>query len=102
MPNKTPLDIEIKILSFIEQYPSYGPVHIADELRKEGVSVKPSAVYNVLRRHNLTTRKKRLEHLRIKRGVVAIPSDLDRDREHAKHQSLNTWYPGHIVGMDVF
>ena len=102
MPNKTPLDIEMKILEHIEQYPSHGPVHTADELCQAGVSVKPSAVYNVLRRHDLNTRKKRLEYLRIKRGVVAKPDDLDRDRERSKHRSLDTRYPGHIIGIDVF
>lgn len=102
MPNKTPLDVEMKILDYIEHYPSHGPVRIADELHKTGIMVKPSAVYNVLKRHDLNTRKKRLEHLRIKQGVVATPADLDRDRERSKHRSLDTRYPGHIVGMDVF
>ena len=32
MPNKTPLDIEMKILDFIITYPAYGPVRIAHEL----------------------------------------------------------------------
>lgn len=102
MPNRTPLDVEMNILDYIEQYPSHGPVRIADELRQADVSVKPSAVYNVLRWHHLNTRKQRLEHLRIKHGVVATPADLDRDRERAKHRSLDTRYPGHIIGMDVF
>ena len=57
MPNKTPLDIEMKILDFIITYPAYGPVRIANELAKENVPVKFSAVYNVLKRHNLNTRK---------------------------------------------
>lgn len=102
MPNKTPLDVEMKLLDYSEQYPAYGPVRIADELYKAGITVKPSAVYNVLKRHDLNTRKKRLEHLRIKQGVVATPTDLDRERERSKHRSLNTRYPGHIIGMDVF
>jgi len=102
MPNITPLDVEMRILDYIEQNPSHGPVHIADELCQAGVPVKSAAVYNVLKRHYLNTRKKRLEHLRIKRGVVATPADLDRDRERSKHRSLDTRYPGHIVGMDVF
>lgn len=102
MPNITPLDVEMRILEYSEQSPSHGPVRIADELHKTGVLVKASAVYNVLKRHDLNTRKKRLEHLRIKRGVVATPGDLDRDRERSKRRSLNTQYPGHIIGMDVF
>jgi transposase InsO family protein len=102
MPNITPLDVEMRILDYIEHNPSHGPVRIAGELQRTSVPVKPSAVYNVLKRHDLNSRKKRLEHLRIRRGVVATPADLDRDRERSKHRSLITRYPGHIIGMDVF
>jgi len=102
MPNRTPLDIEMKILDFIIIYPAYGPQRIANELILQNVLVKPSAVYNVLKRHNLNTRKQRLEYMRLKNGVVSIPSDLERDRDKSKNRSLNTKYPGHIIGMDVF
>ncbi|MFC1560957.1 helix-turn-helix domain-containing protein [Candidatus Latescibacterota bacterium] len=56
MPNRTPLDIEMKILDFIITYPTYGPQRIANELSRENVPVNPSAVYNVLKRQNLNTR----------------------------------------------
>jgi len=102
MPNRTPLDIEMKILNFIITYPTYGPERIANELTRVNVTVKPSAVYNVLKRHNLNTRKQRLEYMRIKNGIVANLSDLERDRDKSKTRSLNTRYPGHIVGMDLF
>lgn len=102
MPNKTPLDIEMKILNFIITYPAYGPQRIANELTRENVPVKPSAVYNVLKRHNLNTRKQRLENMRIKNGIVSTHSDLESDRDKSKTRSLCTKYPGHIVGMDVF
>ncbi len=102
MPNRTPLDIEMKILDFIITYPTYGPQRISNELTRQNILVKPSAVYNVLKRHNLNTRKERLEYMRIKNGIVSTSSDLERDREKSKTRSLNTKYPGHIVGMDVF
>lgn len=102
MPNRTPLDIEMKILDFIIIYPAYGPQRIANELILQNVLVKPSAVYNVLKRHNLNTRKQRLEYMRLKIGVISIPSDRERDRDKSKTRSLNTKYPGHIIGMDVF
>lgn len=102
MPNKTSLDKEMKIIEFITTFPSYGPVRIAYELSKRNVPLKRSAVYNVLKRHNLNTRKQRLEYIRIKKGIVVTPSDLERDRYSSKTRSLCTKYPGHIVGMDVF
>ncbi len=102
MPNRTLLDIEMKILDFIITYPTYGPVRIANELTRQHVPVKPSAVYNVLKRHNLNTRKQRLEYMRIKNGVVSTTTDLERDKDKSKSRSLDTRYPGHIIGMDVF
>ena len=101
-PNQTPMDVEAKILEFIEAFPSYGQVRIANELNRKQVVVTSSAVYNVLRRNNLNTRKMRLEHIRIKHGIVTTPSDLERAKNRAKTRSLDTRYPGHIVGMDVF
>ena len=102
MPNQTPLDVEMVILDFVCRFPAYGPQRIADELTQAGTGVKRSAVYNVLKRRDLNTRKKRMEYVRIKNGVAATASDLDRDREMSKHRSLNTRYPGHIVEMDTF
>jgi transposase InsO family protein len=92
----------MKILDFIERHPSYGPERIANELTRNGDSVKPSAAYNVLKRYKLHTRKLRLEHVRIKNGIVKTTDDLKRDKELSKSRSLDTRYPGHIVGMDVF
>ena len=102
MPNQTPLDIEMKILNLIEDYPSYGPVRVSNELTKEGIIVKPSAVYNVLKRHKFNTRKLRLEYIRIKYNVVKRQSDIQREKELSKTRSLNTKHPGDIIGMDVF
>ncbi len=101
-PNQTTLDTEMTILHFIEQYPSYGPKRISNELTRKDKHVGPSAVYNVLKRHQLHSRKLRLEHIRIKYNLVKTVSDLERSRDKAKTRSLKTNYPGHIVGMDVF
>ena len=101
-PNQTPLDIEMKILNFIEDYPSYGPVRVSNELIKKGITVKPSAVYNIFKRHNLNTRKLRLEHIRIKYDIVKKQSDIERAKEISKTRSLNTKHPGDVIGMDVF
>ena len=41
----------------------------------------------------------------IKYGIVTTPSDLKRARDQARTRTLDTRYPGHIVGivgMDVF
>ena len=101
-PNQTPLDVEMRILAYIDRWPSHGPVHIADELALNNTRVTPSAVYNVLKRHGLNTHKQRLEYVMRIHGVVQTATDLERARDLAKTRSLKTDYPGHIVGMDVF
>ena len=88
-PNQTPIDIEMNILNFIEEHPSYGPARITNEMKRNEITITPSATYNVLKRHNLNTRpvrdglrhKMRLEHIRIKSGIVATPTDLERARD---------------------
>lgn len=101
-PNQTTLDTEMAIIDFIDQYPSYGPKRISNELTRKGTQVRPSAVYNVLKRHHLCTKKLRLEYIRIKYNIVKTVSDLERSRDKAKTRHLKTNYPGHIIGMDVF
>ncbi len=71
-------------------------------MKRLGAAAGSSAIYNVLRRHRINTRKLRLEYIRIKHGLVKTATDLERARDTAKTRPLTTDYPGHIVGMDVF
>jgi len=32
--NKTPLDIEVRVLDYIQRYPTYGPQRVSDELAR--------------------------------------------------------------------
>ncbi len=92
----------MKIVDLIDQDTAYDPESTGNELMFKGIHVKPSAVYNVLKRHNQNTRKLRLENILIKQGLAKISSDLERARDKAKTRSLKMKYPGHIAGMDVF
>ena len=60
MPNRTPLDIEMNILDFIITYLTYYPVRISNEPTRQNVKVKPSAVYNVLKRHKFNNSSQKL------------------------------------------
>ena len=71
-------------------------------MKRLGAAAGSSAIYNVLRRHRINTRKLRLEYIRIKHELVKTATDLERARDTAKTRPLTTDYPGHIVGMDVF
>ena len=62
MPNKVNKTIEQEILSYIEKYPTDGPKRIFYELRAEGLNIGESGIYNVLKRHNLSTKAMRTEY----------------------------------------
>ncbi len=58
--NKTPSNIEESVLLLIKSYPSYGPREINYMLEEIGHKISESAVYNIMRRHNLSTKDKRI------------------------------------------
>lgn len=62
--NKTPPDVEAVILDLIKTYPHYGPKPLHYLLHEMGHPISESAVYNVMKRHNLTRRDSRLRYLR--------------------------------------
>lgn len=57
--NKTKTEIESQILNLIKKHPNYGPREINYLLEEIGHIISESAVYNVMKRNNLTTRFKR-------------------------------------------
>lgn len=59
--NKTSPEITLKVLELITNYPTYGPkaiYYLTDEL---SLGISESAVYNIMKRHDLTTKDKRLK-----------------------------------------
>lgn len=65
-PNRTAEVIEDKIFELIKTYPTYGPQALKYLLDELGYAVSESAVYNVLKRHNLSTRASRLHFSKFK------------------------------------
>jgi transposase InsO family protein len=104
-PNQTPLDVEYRILIYVLDFPTHGPKRIVNELAKADygpIEIGHTAVYNVLRRHNLNTRTKRLEWLRKSCGQVISPSELERDKQASRQNHVEASYPGQLVGLDTF
>jgi hypothetical protein len=50
MPNRTPPELEGKILEMTERYPTYGYLRISQQLRLVGIDGSPSAVRCVWQR----------------------------------------------------
>lgn len=58
--NKTKHEVVSTILNLIRKHPNYGPREIKYLLEDIGYKISESAVYNVMKRNNLTTKAKRI------------------------------------------
>jgi len=100
MPNSTPPWVEEQIVAFALAHPGFGPQRISDELRRERwgqTRISANGVYQVLRRHGLNTRDRRL---RLVAGYAA-PSLPPRPQPQAERH-LHVEQPGDIVQLDCF
>jgi transposase-like protein len=75
-PNKTNYIIEKAIFNLIKTYPHYGPRAIKYLLEEIDYYISESAVFNVMKRHNLTNKENRISFARKreKKQVETIPS----------------------------
>jgi transposase len=62
-PNETPSEVKEKVIARSVEHPAWGPLHISDHLRLEGVSVSPSTIRNIWLKEDMETRYKRLLRL---------------------------------------
>lgn len=102
MPSKVPIEVEEKIIEFIKEYSTYGPARIEAELKRKGIIVGHTGIYNVLRRKGLNTAKKRLEWVRKLNGEIVTFDELRRAREKSKTNHISATYPGQLVSEDTF
>lgn len=100
MPNALPPMIEHRILAFSIGHPGFGPKRVAAELARGkwgGLAISASGVYNVLRRHGLNTRAKRLA---LVAGYAAPPQPEPRPVSPERHLQVD--HPGELVQFDCF
>ncbi|PKM95048.1 MAG: hypothetical protein CVU84_06920 [Firmicutes bacterium HGW-Firmicutes-1] len=68
--NKTSTEIENALFRLIKTYPHYGPKAIKYLLAEIGYNISESAVFNVMRRHNLTNKESRLRFSKKKENNI--------------------------------
>jgi len=107
-PHETPPELKEKVISLSLEHPAWGPVHLSDHLRLEGVSVSPSTVRNIWVKEDMETRYKRLLRLEEEKSG----QDLDLSEEQIKllekanpcfrERNVESPYPGYLLSQDTF
>jgi len=99
MPNQLSALVEERIVAFALGHPGLGPRRVAAELARPrwgGLLISPNGVWRCLRRHGLSTRRRRL-------ALVAgyrAPAEPAREPEPERHVEAKR--PGELVGVDCF
>lgn len=109
LKNRAESAIENEILRLSIEFPAYGQVRIANELRKLGIAFSPAGVRSIWLRRGLETIKKRLNALEekiAKEGgalteaqLIALEKKKDDDLACGE---IETAHPGYLGSQDTF
>lgn len=97
--NKTSPDVEETVLTLIKKQPHYGPQAIKYLLEEIGYTLSESAVYNIMRRNNLSTKGKRIKYARKKDKKITASSPIFDALQSGECWLYWTTYYGHFDGI---
>jgi transposase InsO family protein len=108
--NRVAPEVEEAAVQMANDYPAYGQVRAANELRKKGVLVSGGGVRSIWVRHGLETFKKRLNVLEEKaaqEGIVYTEAQLValeavRKERESHPDEIETEHPGYLLSQDTF
>ena len=109
LKSRVPEAVERAVLRIAVEYPAYGQLRAANELRKEGIIISPGGVRSVWLSHDLETFKKRLKALEAKvsrEGIILTESQLaaleKAKQEKEAHGEIETEHPGYLGAQDTY
>lgn len=110
LKNRVAPEVEEAVVQTAIEYPAYGQVRAANELKRKGIVVSGGGVRSIWMRHNLETLKKRLKALEeksAKEGIVYTEEQLRaletlrREREESPDEIV-TEHPGYLLSQDTY
>lgn len=107
--NRVEPHIEEAVVKMALEYPAFGQVRAANELRKKGIFISPCGVRCVWQRHDLEVFAKRLAALEAKvaqDGLILTEAQLSAlERKKEKREAvgeIETEHPGYLVSQDTY
>ena len=91
-----------QILEHVKHHPTHGCDRIAFEIDND---VHPVTIQRYLNNWDLGTAQKRLKFHRLQNGKVMTAEEFsawENDRRKSKHRHIEVFYPGQLVGIDLF
>lgn len=107
-PNRVPQEVEDAILAYSLDYPTHGPLRVAQSLTLQGVQVSSGGVRGVWQRHKLLTKHERLLRLEEHVGNTRIELTdeqvrlLERFSPEFRERHIETRHTGDLVAVDTF